>query len=258
MSPNYFHNGVAHGATVSAVEIKPNPFKAKAMTQVLRNVAAYAALGVMLYPTLASAQNSAAQDATETKNFAIAAGPLDVALDRFARTAGVNFSYDAALISGITTKGLNGTHSVEDGLNRLLADTGIEAALQPGGGFVLRKAIPRANNGPALTLGVVKVSDSLERETATGPMRGYVAKRSATGTKTDTPIIETPQSISVVGAQQITMQGAQTVNDALKYTAGVTSIVDTTQDSIYLRGSAIRLSSGFYSAIHKSISHCED
>ncbi|PJI51954.1 hypothetical protein CTI14_50760, partial [Methylobacterium radiotolerans] len=44
------------------------------------------------------------------------------------------------------------------------------------------------------------------------------ATRSATATKTDTPIIETPQSISVVSAAQISDQKAQSLQEALGYT----------------------------------------
>jgi iron complex outermembrane receptor protein len=58
-------------------------------------------------------------------------------------------------------------------------------------------------------------------ERATGPVVGYSARQSATGTKTDTPLLETPQSISVVTKDQIKDQGAQTVQDALQYTPGV-------------------------------------
>jgi iron complex outermembrane recepter protein len=58
-------------------------------------------------------------------------------------------------------------------------------------------------------------------ETAWGPVNGYVATRSATGTKTDTPLIETPQSISIVPADQIRDQGAQSIAQALRYTPGV-------------------------------------
>jgi iron complex outermembrane receptor protein len=52
-------------------------------------------------------------------------------------------------------------------------------------------------------------------------VQGYVATRSASGTKTDTPIIQTPQSISVVTRDQIEAQGAKTVSQALNYTSGV-------------------------------------
>lgn len=60
-------------------------------------------------------------------------------------------------------------------------------------------------------------------ESAFGPVQGYLAKRSATATKTDTPIRETPQSISVVGEEQVRDQGATTIQEALRYTAGVAS-----------------------------------
>ncbi|MEY9384260.1 outer membrane receptor protein involved in Fe transport [Bradyrhizobium japonicum] len=40
-------------------------------------------------------------------------------------------------------------------------------------------------------------------ETPRGPVNGYVATRSSSGTKTNTPIMQTPQSVSVIGAEQI-------------------------------------------------------
>ena len=46
------------------------------------------------------------------------------------------------------------------------------------------------------------------------------ATHAESATKTDTPIVEIPQTISVVTAQQITVQGAPNLQDALHYTAG--------------------------------------
>jgi iron complex outermembrane receptor protein len=57
-------------------------------------------------------------------------------------------------------------------------------------------------------------------ERANGPVNGIVARQSATGTKTDTPILETPQSITVVPRQQIEQQGAQNIAEAIRYTSG--------------------------------------
>jgi iron complex outermembrane recepter protein len=54
-----------------------------------------------------------------------------------------------------------------------------------------------------------------------GPINGYVATRSMTGTKTNTPIMETPQAISVVGAQEIRDQRPQNLAEALRYAPGV-------------------------------------
>ncbi len=61
------------------------------------------------------------------------------------------------------------------------------------------------------------------REDPTAPVKGYVAKTSISATKTGTPLVETPQSISVITADQIRAQGAQTLGQALGYSAGVVS-----------------------------------
>ena len=75
-------------------------------------------------------------------------------------------------------------------------------------------------------------------ESAWGHVDGYVANRSASGTKTDAPLIETPAAISVVTQDQIQAQGAQDINQALRYTSGVvgTNDADARFDEIYVRG----------------------
>lgn len=58
-----------------------------------------------------------------------------------------------------------------------------------------------------------------------GPVDGLVANYSTAGTKTATSILETPQSVTVIGQDRIeTFQGA-TANDAFKYTPGITADV---------------------------------
>lgn len=78
-------------------------------------------------------------------------------------------------------------------------------------------AAAEANNRIQLSPIVV---DS-KAEAATGAVDGFVARRSATATKTDTPILTTPQSISVVTADRMEAQDVQTLPEALRYTAGV-------------------------------------
>ncbi len=58
-------------------------------------------------------------------------------------------------------------------------------------------------------------------ERATDRVRGYVARQATAGTKTDTPIIEVPQSISVITRDQIDARQAQTLGQAMRYSAGV-------------------------------------
>ncbi|MFY9476905.1 MAG: TonB-dependent siderophore receptor [Aquabacterium sp.] len=49
----------------------------------------------------------------------------------------------------------------------------------------------------------------------------YTAKKTITATKTDTPLIDTPQSISVVTKEQIQDQSSQGLAEALRYIPGV-------------------------------------
>ncbi|WP_245516475.1 TonB-dependent siderophore receptor [Methylobacterium segetis] len=75
----------------------------------------------------------------------------------------------------------------------------------------------------------------------TGPVPGYVASRSTVGTKTDTPILETAQSVSVIGRKQIEDQNALSVNQALRYTPSVTTeqrggAGSTRLEQFYIRG----------------------
>ncbi|WP_407362355.1 TonB-dependent siderophore receptor [Pseudomonas luteola] len=58
-------------------------------------------------------------------------------------------------------------------------------------------------------------------ESAQGPVEGYRATRSASATRTDTAIHETPQSISVVPRQVVEDIGATRLEDALDYAGGI-------------------------------------
>jgi iron complex outermembrane receptor protein len=73
----------------------------------------------------------------------------------------------------------------------------------------------------------------------TGATTGYVATSSSAGTKTNTPLIETPQSLSVVTRKELEDRNVQTLKDAINYTPGVTTSAfgyDPRFDSFYIRG----------------------
>ena len=92
---------------------------------------------------------------------------------------------------------------------------------------------------PVTTLPGITVQGDALQETATGPVQGYSAARSAAATKTDTPLIETPQSVTIITRDQMVDQGATSVQEALGYAAGVRSDaygVDSRTDSARVRG----------------------
>lgn len=122
----------------------------------------------------------------------------------------------------------------------------------------LRLVFPRARHVPLIVFGLgvatngaaqsaaadiqlpaVTVTGADVEQTATGPVQGFVANRAVTATKTDTPVMETPQSISIITQDRMTLQGAQSVQQAAAYTAGVTAGAfgpDNRGDSIKIRG----------------------
>jgi iron complex outermembrane receptor protein len=68
---------------------------------------------------------------------------------------------------------------------------------------------------------------------------GYIAQSSAAATKTDALLLDTPQSISVITNEQLAQRNVQTLNESLRYTAGVaveTYGVDPRYDSFLIRG----------------------
>jgi iron complex outermembrane receptor protein len=76
-------------------------------------------------------------------------------------------------------------------------------------------------------------------ERGTDPVRGFVPNVSAAGTKTDTRLIETPQSISVVSRDNLDARGVDTIAQALQYSAGVavqTGGADPRYDQARIRG----------------------
>ncbi|QNH03386.1 TonB-dependent siderophore receptor [Pseudomonas sediminis] len=78
------------------------------------------------------------------------------------------------------------------------------------------------NAAEPVELGATTVTgQALEKPSAHVP--GYVAKRNMSATKTDTPITETPQSLSVVTSDEIRDRQSETLGQALSYTPGLTS-----------------------------------
>ncbi|MBY5718639.1 TonB-dependent siderophore receptor [Rhizobium leguminosarum] len=65
------------------------------------------------------------------------------------------------------------------------------------------------------------------------------AKNSSAATKINTPLVETPRSVSVTTEKEIEQRGAQSIIEAVRYSAGVTtgtSGFDPRFDQVYIRG----------------------
>ncbi|BEV07580.1 TonB-dependent siderophore receptor [Methylophilus sp. DW102] len=168
------------------------------------------------------------------------AQPLDKALKALAHQTGESIIFSTELTEHKQAPALKGDLSVRQALEKLLAGSGL-VLKTTASGYTLTKAAPVTphTHSEPQDLPEVSVSGQTVQEPANGPVKGYVAKRSVTATKTDTALIETPQSLSVVTRDQMNAQGVQSVGDALRYTAGVQSEAngpDPRADNIGIRG----------------------
>lgn len=96
-------------------------------------------------------------------------------------------------------------------------------------------ALAQEGDSRTTFLGIITLEGT---ENPTAPLEGPVAEAAAT-TKTGTPIVETPASVSVVPLAQIEAQGSTNLAEALTYSAGIIAENygnDPRFDSLYLRG----------------------
>ena len=156
--------------------------------------------------------------AQEARSFSIARQPLGRALRQFADQSGMQLAYRTADLEGLTSPGVSGTLAPTEALAALLAGTGVTY------GVTAQNTVTIQRSAAVGTGGAADGAIELDTIDVTGDgTDGYVATRTDAGTKTDTPIIEVPQSISVVTSDQIAAQAAQSINATLRYTPGVSS-----------------------------------
>jgi len=150
------------------------------------------------------------------QTYNIASGSLGEALAEFAAAAGVRLVFEPAALAGKKTSGLKGQYGVPEGFATLLQGSAYRAIKTGTSQYTLEAE----QQSPSSVLPTVQVN--ARTESAFGKVDGYVARRSATATKTDTPLIENPQSVSVITADELTDRKVETIDEALRYTAGVT------------------------------------
>lgn len=171
-----------------------------------RSVFAPRALALSLFVAGAIPAGAQAQ-ADAPAQVAIAAQPLGQALHTLAQQTGLQLLYAPAVVAGKQGPAVSGSMAPRQALAQLLAGSGLVVVPQ-GRALVIKPAeaaVPQS--GAETTLVPVTVQADALRESASGPVGGLVARRSATATKTDTPLSETPMSVTVVPREQIVAPG---------------------------------------------------
>ena len=97
-------------------------------------------LALLALPAVAVQPSATLQvaDAGLVRQYNLPAGPLSTVLSRFAGEAGIALSANASLTDGKHAPALSGSHTPAQGLQLLLAGSGLEAMLRAPGSYVLR------------------------------------------------------------------------------------------------------------------------
>ncbi|UVM04669.1 TonB-dependent siderophore receptor [Pseudomonas laurylsulfatiphila] len=192
------------------------------------------AVAVALCTPMASSQLVAAEQAASVRTYNLPAAPLASTLNQIASQAGLALSLNPSLAAGKTSAPVNGQFDAAGALREALRGSGLQLEQSSAGTYSLVAVPEGVMDLPATS--VIGVEDA---ESAWGPVQGYVAKRTAAGTKTDTALVEVPRSISVVTRQQMDDRNAHTLDAAVRYLPGITASSygsDTRADWLRVRG----------------------
>jgi iron complex outermembrane recepter protein len=166
------------------------------------------------------------------------------ALTDFAEQSGVQLLYSSELAEPLSTSAINGTYAPQQALTFLLKGTGIayhyvdkniitlehQAKDKNNDGTLLPVAQVAAHTNDnigsdnALPKVTVEADSAYDSEYYTDPYnKDYVIPNAISGTKTDTPIRETPINVQVISKQVLKDQQVTSLDQALKNISGVTT-----------------------------------
>lgn len=192
------------------------------------------AVAIALSAPLASTMLIAAEQASNVRAYNLPAAPLAATLNQIASQAGLALTLSPALAAGKTSAPVQGQFDAQGALSEALRGTGLQVEQSSAGTYTL----------VAIAEGVVALPQTHivaqgNAESAWGPVQGYLATRTAAGTKTDTALVEAPRSISVATREQMQDRNVQNLDDAVKYMPGIVSASygsDTRYDWMRVRG----------------------
>ena len=162
------------------------------------------------------------------RRFNIPEGPLDAAVAAYRRSTGlkVTLAVPATMLDGFRSPGVAGLYSDRQALALLLTGTGLTVTPDAGAGIGTSGAVTiaiRADDNVTVTGENAPVQLSLDRYPA--------------------PLVDTPQSISVISKQTIHEQGATTLRDTLRNAPGISLAAGeggAQGDNLTLRGFTAR------------------
>lgn len=202
------------------------------------------ALIAAIVMAMLTAVGGVSAQAAPTHDFDIAGGPLDEVLSRFGHEAGILLSFAGGVTTGQRSQGLHGRYPIERGLADLLKGTNLQAVQLPNGSYVVQPLpVPAspplpANVTESTALPPIRVD--ADADAATENSGAYATRFATIGSKIPVSLQETPASISVLTRAQMDDQNLTTIQAAMRYVTGVSSI-DYGDGTAYFRARGSQL-----------------
>ncbi|BBK30791.1 iron complex outermembrane receptor protein [Stella humosa] len=165
-------------------------------------------------PLAAQEGSPSAAVARRTVEFDIPVQSLNSALLTFAERAGLQLIYDVASVRSLRSAPLRGRFTAQDGLNRLLAGTGMAYRFSGPNTVSLQMATTSDSSG-VVTLVPVMVSGRAELA-----VEGFRARQASSATNVAAPLIETPATVNVMSSETMERLNVQRLDDILQYIPG--------------------------------------
>ncbi len=153
--------------------------------------------------------------------FGIPAGPLDAVLRTFTQMTGVSVTFAKEGIRELSSPGVTGVFTADQALQKVLTNTGVTY---------------RFTSPAAVTLDLKSVATSVDVAESIEAVASSMPKYSS-------PVLDTPQSISMVSQHTIEEQGVATLRDALRNVAGISLAAgegSSQGDNLTIRGFSAR------------------
>ena len=198
------------------------------------------ALVPVLLATPVMAQQAGQNSLENQHEFDIPAQSLTRALAQFGVQSGLQVTVDGALVRGLEGRAVTGAMRADTALEVLLGGTGLNYDVT-GDGTVVIEALQTGAAADGEVLDPVRVEATGVE--LSGPndaiTDSFVANRSRTASKTDTPVLDDSAAVSVVTEKEMETRNVQDLQQAVAYTAGVQSGEygsDVRYDYVRIRG----------------------
>lgn len=153
------------------------------------------------------------------QHFTISQGQLSSVLNHFASKAGILLSADASLTRGLESDGLVGDYTTEQGLTRLLNNTGLRFTKDENNNYILQ-AKPTLPTQTAIELPSNNVSLDTMMVLGTPQFR-YDSRQVETGNRMAKDLTEVPRSVDIIPEQLLLDSQAREMEDVYKLAPNV-------------------------------------